>query len=65
MEHFTFTFSLEETNIVLEGLGKLPLERSITLYSKVQNEGNRQAQEKQKATSDEDVAIDPLKHGLK
>lgn len=41
---YTFTFTIEETELVLQGLGKLPAERSFNLIGKL---GQEIAQENQ------------------
>ena len=38
----TFTFTVAEVNIVLAGLGKLPLEAGIELFGKIQQEAKNQ-----------------------
>jgi len=35
---YTFTFTVEETELVLQGLGKLPAERSFNLIGKLGQE---------------------------
>jgi hypothetical protein len=35
---YTFTFTIEETELVLQGLGKLPAERSFNLLGKLGQE---------------------------
>jgi len=42
---YTLTFTVEETEIVLQGLGKLPAERSFNLLNKL---GTEIAQENQR-----------------
>lgn len=47
MKDFTFTLTEQEANIVLNGLGKLPAEISLTLILKIQELAKEQLNEVQ------------------
>jgi hypothetical protein len=38
----TFEFTVEEVNIILQGLSELPAKTSMLLLQKIQEEGNKQ-----------------------
>lgn len=41
----TFTFTVAELNVILAGLGKLPLEAGIEMFGKIQQEAKKQLEE--------------------
>lgn len=41
-QKITFTLTVAEVNLILSGLGKLPLESGLDLFSKLKAEGERQ-----------------------
>lgn len=41
-QKITFTLTVTEVNLILSGLGKLPLETGLDLFSKLKAEGERQ-----------------------
>lgn len=41
-QKITFTFTVVEVNLILSGLGKLPLESGLDLFSKIKAEGEKQ-----------------------
>lgn len=46
-QEFTFSFTLEEANVVAAGLGKLPYENVVGLIEKMNYQFNEQAQKLQ------------------
>jgi hypothetical protein len=38
----TLTFTVEQLNVILSGLGKLTLEQSLNIFSFIQNEASKQ-----------------------
>jgi len=42
MKELQFNVTVEEANIILEGLGKLPFERVFNVVGKLQNQANEQ-----------------------
>ena len=41
----TLTFTVAELNVVLAGIGKLPLENGLDLFGKIQQEAKKQLEE--------------------
>jgi len=58
---FEFKFSTEETNLIMQGLGKLPSEVSMDIIIKIQEEGQRQIQEQQKIQNKDNGKVKPKK----
>lgn len=48
MKNFTFTFTEQEINTILSGLGKLPAELSLNLILTIQKEAQDQLKQKEK-----------------
>lgn len=44
--------SLEELNVVLTGLGRLPLEQSLNVFSKVRQQAEEQLKQEEKKVDD-------------
>lgn len=47
MQKLTFDLTVEEANLILEGLGKLPFERVFSLVNNIQEQANKQISNKQ------------------
>jgi hypothetical protein len=45
--------TIEEINLILVALGKLPLETTLALFSKIKSQAETQLQEKKERTTDE------------
>jgi len=51
MENFTFTFKLEEINLILEALGNIAYKKSVKVIAGI----HEQAEAQQKAKQEEEV----------
>lgn len=49
MKELNLTLTLDELNIVMSGLGKLPLETVLNVFSKLRQQAEAQLQEPEKA----------------
>lgn len=47
--------TIEEINVILVALGKLPLEASLTLFTKIKSQAETQLQESKERTTEEVV----------
>jgi hypothetical protein len=47
--------TIEEINVILVALGKLPLEASLTLFTKIKSQAETQLQESKERTTQEEV----------
>ena len=47
--------TIEEINVILVALGKLPLEASLTLFTKIKTQAETQLQETKEKTTQEEV----------
>lgn len=52
--NFNIELTLDELNLVLAALGKLPLEVSLTTFDKIKAQAQQQAQAQQPAESSEE-----------
>lgn len=61
MKELTFKFTLDETNLILEGLGSLPVKTVFALVNKIQQQASDQINQTgktQEATAEKPPAIE-------
>lgn len=58
MDSYTFKFTVEELNLILQGLLELPAKMSMNAVMKIQNEFQMQQQQKQQQPHMEQASSD-------
>jgi hypothetical protein len=63
MRELEFRVTIDEANLILEGLGNLPFAKVYALVTKIQEQASRQVRNNGASVPDADVAAAPARTG--